>query len=89
MSTADEALGQRSRRVAARSPRLRGALDVERLRRVGEGEAGAAEGVPDALADERVGVVVLGVVVEPVLDFVVDGEVAEVAHAHDGRDLAA
>src|SRR2546421_2266579 len=65
-----------------------GLLHVDRAHGEAEVETVAAEGVPDALAHERVGVVVARVVREPVLDLPLDDAVAEVAYAHDRRHVA-
>ena len=55
----------------------------------GEGEiqSRAAERVPDSLPDERIRIVIFGVVVEPVLHFVVDAVVAQISDADYRRDL--
>src|SRR5256885_1790278 len=63
-------------------------LHEDSARREGEGQPVATEGVPDALAYERVGVVVARVVGEPVFHFVLDRRVAEVAYAYDRRHVA-
>src|ERR1044072_9310137 len=50
-----------------RSGRL--SFDVQRARRKSEGNVGARECVPDSLTHKRVGVVMLGIVVQPVFHF--------------------
>ena len=62
-------------------------LDVQACESEREVQTRAAEGIPDPLPDQGVGVVVLGVVVEPVLHFVIDAVVAEVSDPDYGRDF--
>src|ERR687883_2034253 len=73
--------------VRLRAVRFAGSLYVERARRESEVQSGALEGVPDALAYERVRVVILGIILEPVFDLIVHAVVAQVLDADDGRDL--
>ena len=62
-------------------------LDVKRAGGESEVQSRAAERVPDSLADQRIGVVVFGVVLEPILHFVIDAVVAKVSDADYRRNL--
>src|SRR5215216_7872016 len=52
-----------------------------------EVQAGTTERVPDSLANQRVCVVVFGVVLEPILHFVIHAVIAKISDAHYRRDL--
>ena len=54
-------------------------FDVKCARRKGEVQSRATERIPDPLPDEGVCIVVLGIVVKPVLHFVIDAVVAKVS----------
>ena len=61
------------------------ALKMQRTRGKCEGDVRAPQSVPNQLPNQRVGVVVLRIVVWPVLAFPVDRAIAETANSYDWR----
>ena len=60
---------------------------MERAGWKGEVQSRPAERVPNSLPYQRICVVVFGVIIEPVLHFVVDAVVAQVSDANNRRNL--
>src|SRR5215831_20544159 len=61
--------------------RRHGAFEIDRARWEREGQATAAQCVPDALANQSIGVVILRVIIQPVFYFPIDGRIAELPDA--------